>query len=157
MRIYRLCKEAYSASVLTGDSGLFADGRWHTQGKRIVYCTSSEALAAVEVRVHIGAYLPKDTFVMHALEISESAVERLKVDALPAGCDAVPHTRSSQDIGDLWLSSQRSGALETPSIHSRTDRNVLLNPSHSQSRQTRIVDSWIYRFDARLFSLPLLR
>jgi RES domain-containing protein len=54
MRVFRLCKQLYSGTVLSGEGGLVVDGRWHSAGRRIVYAASSEALAVLEMRVHFG-------------------------------------------------------------------------------------------------------
>ena len=54
MRVFRLCKQLYSATVLSGEGGLVVDGRWHSAGRRIVYAANSEALAVLEIRVHLG-------------------------------------------------------------------------------------------------------
>jgi RES domain-containing protein len=60
VHVYRLCKEIYSTDVLEGQGGLIVAGRWHSQGRRIVYCASSEALAVLELRVHLGSYVGHD-------------------------------------------------------------------------------------------------
>lgn len=151
MLIYRLCKKRYSANLLAGDGGMHADGRWHTQGRPIVYCASSESLAVLELRVHIGAFLPRDSYAMHEIELNDSFVERYDPALLPAGWDAVPHSRISQAIGDAWLEKMESPALRVPSIHSRTEYNVLLNPAHSLASSFSNQRNWTYQFDPRMF------
>jgi RES domain-containing protein len=152
MRIFRLCKERYSAAVLSGEGGLYADGRWHSQGHPIVYCASAESLAVLELRVHIGNFLPRERFIMHAIEVPDALVETLDPDRLPAGWNAVPHSHVSQALGDAWLTQRRSVALHVSSIHSSTEFNVLLNPSHQQSSSISVGSAWAYRLDPRLFS-----
>jgi RES domain-containing protein len=56
-RLFRLCLTRFADSIWSGDGGLYADGRWHTAGNRIVYTASSLALAQLEVLVHI----PRDS------------------------------------------------------------------------------------------------
>lgn len=152
MRIFRLCKDRHSAGVLSGDDGLNADGRWHNQGRRIVYCASSETLAILELRVHIGNFLPHDPFVMHAIDVPDTLIETLVPALLPAGWNAVPHSGISQALGDDWLRQRRSAALRVPSIHSTTEFNVLLNPLHDQRASFTLGQAWPYRFDPRLFA-----
>ena len=98
MQIYRLCKERYSPTVLSGEGGLHADGRWHTQGQPIVYCASSEALAVLELRVHIGNFLPRDPFTMHAIDVPDSLIEPVTLDTLPAAWNAVPHSSNGMVV-----------------------------------------------------------
>lgn len=38
---------------LTGEGGLHASGRWHTQGRRVIYASEHPALAMVEVMAHL--------------------------------------------------------------------------------------------------------
>ena len=157
MLIYRLCKQRYSDTVLSGNGGLQADGRWHTQGRSVVYCTTSEALAVLELRVHVGNYLPRDTFVMHQIDIADAHLAVLDAAQLPEGWNAVPHSPVSQRVGDEWLAGNRSAALRVPSIHSSTEFNVLLNPQHPQHAETTVKRRWEYRFDVRMFTPALGR
>jgi RES domain-containing protein len=152
MKVFRLCKERYSASVLSGDGGRHADGRWHRQGRPIVYCAGSESLAILELRVHIGHFLPRERFVMHAIDLPDEAIELLSPAVLPTGWNSVPHSTISQDIGDAWLEQHRSAALQVPSIHSKTDCNVLVNPSHGNVVRVSVLDVRSYHFDPRLFA-----
>jgi RES domain-containing protein len=152
VRIYRLCKERYSANLLAGEGGMHADGRWPSQGRPIVYCATSESLAVLELRVHIGAFLPRDRYAMHEIEIKDSLIEHYDPAILPAGWDAVPHSSISQTIGDAWLEKLESPALRIPSIHSRTEHNVLINPVHNLASSFLIHRTWTYQFDPRMFS-----
>lgn len=155
MRIYRLlCKSLYSPSVLRGEGGLVADGRWHRLGAPIVYAASSESLAVLEVRVHVGNHLPKAPYTMHTIELPDELAEELDARILSQGWNAVPHTRVSQDFGAEWLKAQRSLALRLPSIHSRSDSTILINPAHPDATRVRIIHAEPYRFDARLFATP---
>jgi RES domain-containing protein len=151
VRGYRLCKTHYSTTVLEGEGGRVAAGRWHNRGQRIVYCASSEALAVLELRVHLGRFLPQDDYTMHAVEIPLDEVETLSSDALTKRWNAVPATAATRAIGDTWLESLRSLALRVPSIHSSSDTNILLNPAHPDRKQIRVVSRAPYTFDRRLF------
>lgn len=151
MRLYRLCKARYSGDVLGGEGGLTADGRWHTAGRRVVYCATSEALAVLEVRVHVGRFVPHHAYAMHVIDVPDRLIETLAPERVPAEWNAVPHTAASQAIGDAWLTRGRTPGLRVPSVHSRSDANVLLNPVHREHGRLRLVEAAPYRFDARLF------
>lgn len=151
MHIYRLCKKEYSEDLLQGEGGRLADGRWHTVGRRIVYCASAEALAILELRVHLGRYIPHSDYLMHTIEVSDECIESLPAKALEKGWNAVPHTAVSQAIGDEWLRSRRGLALRLPSVHSQSDTNILLNPEHPHIQHVRVLARSRYQFDRRLF------
>jgi RES domain-containing protein len=155
--IYRLCKQRYSATVLSGEGGLQADGRWHSQGRPIVYCATSEALAVLELRVHVGNYLPHDIYVMHEITVTNAHLQVLSDAQLVNGWNTVPHCAISQTIGNDWLIQNQSAALRVPSIHSSTEFNVLLNPLHADHRKVTVKRQWPYRFDARMFAAEAAR
>ena len=49
MRLWRISNHA----SLTGEGGLYASGRWHTRGQRVVYLADHPASALLEVMVHL--------------------------------------------------------------------------------------------------------
>jgi len=151
VHIYRLCKKEYSEGVLQGEGGRLADGRWHTVGRRIVYCASSEALAVLELRVHLGRYIPHSAYLMHTIDIPDDCIESLDPNALAKGWNAVPHTAVSQAIGDEWLKSGRGLALRVPSVHSQSDTTIPFNPDHPDIRRACVLARSGYEFDRRLF------
>ena len=151
MRVYRLCKRDYSATVLSGEGGLHADGRWQSAGRRIVYCGSSEALAILELRVRVGRFRPKAEYTMHVIEIPDRMALMAALDELPADGDLVPHAAASQRFGSDWLAARRSVALRVPSVHGRSDFNLLINPAHRSIASKGVLKSRAYSFDARLF------
>lgn len=153
MKVFRLCKERYSATVLSGDGGRHADGRWHRKGRPIVYCAGSEALAVLELRVHIGHFLPRERFILHALDVPDELIETFDPGLLSPGWNSVPASAVSQDLGDAWLADSRSAVLRVPSIHSKSDWNLLVNPGHPGASRVRIDDARPYDFDPRLFTL----
>ena len=153
MRVYRLAKAQYDAALLTGQGGLLADGRWHTAGRPVVYAASSEALAVLEVRVHLRRPLPAVAFTMHAIDVPDSLIEVLPTAELPADWHAVPPRGGSQAVGDRWLAGAHSLALRVPSIHSASDANLLINPLHRAAGRLVVAGSRPYAFDPRLFAV----
>ncbi|MGA7538034.1 MAG: RES family NAD+ phosphorylase [Steroidobacteraceae bacterium] len=154
MRLYRLCKEAHSADVLLGQGGLIDWGRWHSKGRRIVYCATVEALAVLEVRVNLGNERAAVRYVMHTIELPDDGVSPIAAELLPTNWNAVPSKAASQKIGNAWLSSGRSLGLRVPSVHSRTDFNVLLNPACADYDRVQVLNRYRYPFDDRLFAMP---
>jgi RES domain-containing protein len=150
VRFYRLCKRKYSPTVLSGQGALLVSGRWHSAGVPIVYCASSEALAVIEMRVNVGRFVPKEPFTMHAIEIAEELVDQFPLGRLPTNWHSVPPGLETQRIGDAWLASSTSLAMRVPSIHSRSDYTVLVNPGNASAPEIHVAASWPYDFDKRL-------
>jgi RES domain-containing protein len=126
-------------------------GRWHSRGRPVVYCASVEALAVLEVRVHLGSDLPRVPYLMHTVELPDDDLAVVPPKSLPRDWNAMTLRAGTQAIGDEWLASGRSLALRVPSVHSRTDYNVLLSPGHSGAGRVRIVGRYRYAFDRRMF------
>lgn len=151
VRLYRLVKHKYARQALAGRGGREADGRWHSAGRPIVYLASSEALAVLEVRVHLGSVVPADPYALLTIELPARLIEVLGREQCPRGWDAVPFGPASQRVGDRWLAGARGVALRVPSVHSGSDYNVLFNPLHAAASRARIVGRRRYAFDVRLF------
>lgn len=150
-RLYRLIKLKHARNALSGRGGLEADGRWHTAGRLIVYLASSEALAVLEVRVHLGSIAPKEPYVLLTVELPGGLVRELPRQRWPKRWDAVPFVAATQTLGDRWLASGEGAALRVPSVHSGSDFNVLLNPAHAEASRAQIIGRTRYEFDTRLF------
>jgi RES domain-containing protein len=154
MRAFRLCKQIYSDTMLSGEGGLVVDGCWHSAGRRIVYAASSEALAVLETRVHLGRFVPRAPYGMHVIEVPDELIKVLSALALKETWNAVPSTAHTRQIGDKWLRGNSAPVLSVPSIHSATDRNVLLNPAHPAASGIVLIRVEPYAFDRRLFNPP---
>ena len=153
MRVFRLCKRVYSETVLSGEGGPVVDGRWHSRGSRIVYTASCEALAVLETRVHIGRFVPRAPYAIHEIEIPDAQIQMLAQAEVTRQWDSVPATKQTRRIGDEWLRVNSALALSVPSIHTATDRNILVNPAHTAASDIEIVDVRPYQFDDRLFAV----
>lgn len=151
IRLYRLAKQKHARNVLSGRGGLEADGRWHTAGRLIVYLASSEALAVLEVRVHLGSLIPKDPYVLVTVDMPARLLHELPRQRFPRRWESVPFVAATQQLGDRWIASGEGGALRVPSVHSSSDFNVLLNPAHKDAGRIKLVSRVRYEFDARLF------
>ncbi|MGC2529791.1 MAG: RES family NAD+ phosphorylase [Candidatus Acidiferrum sp.] len=137
--------------TLDGGGGLYASGRWHTEGRRIVYLAETPASALVEVLVHLEldpAHLPKSYRLLKA-----EAPEGLSVNTI-AGV-GLPRNWSSDQIstrtaGDEWLASRATVLLRVPSVIVPETFNVLLNPEHAEAGRIHVLWSEEYPWDARL-------
>lgn len=136
---------------LAGDGALRASGRWHTRGRRIVYCAQSPAVALLEVLVHFEIEirdLPARYRLLKLEARDDLEVEQLSRDQLPT--DWVEHTDVTRAAGDAWLTKRRSPLLLVPSAVVPETHNVLLNPAHSHADRIIIVQVSDHAIDPRL-------
>ena len=151
MRVWRVARAARArtgAEAFDGSGGLHGPGRWHSAGRRVVYTARSESLAKLETLAH---FRPNEAPALVLVEatIPEDAIVRLD-SPLPAGWDAVPESEVLRAIGDAWLNQGGALCLEVPSVHSRTEMNVLVNPAHASFARIVIAEAVPFALDLRL-------
>jgi len=136
---------------LAGEGALRTPGRWHTRGRRVVYCAQSPAAALLEILVHFETDiqgLPVRYRLLRIEAPGDVNVERVAVDELPA--DWPEKTEVTRAIGDGWLINGSAALLSVPSAIVPETFNVLLNPAHPDARRIVIVQSGEYAIDSRL-------
>jgi RES domain-containing protein len=140
---------ASNHASLDGAGGLRASGRWHSLGKRIVYCAPNPATALLEILVHAEIDVQDIPVPIRYLEIeAPDSISAESVDASAA--IAGWQKEKSRRAGDEWLSSKRTALLRVPSVIVPATWNILINPAHPESSQIRIVRTHKHAFDRRL-------
>jgi RES domain-containing protein len=142
---------ASNHSTLDGGGGLGAPGRWHTQGRRVVYCAPNPATALLEVLVHAKVDIEDIPAKFLYLEIE--VPDTLSIDNVDPG--TLGHKwpadlTGTRRAGDRWLRSGRTALLRVPSVIVPATWNVLLNPLHPESAQVRVLRVHSHAIDPRL-------
>ena len=151
MRFWRICRRRYAADARSGEGARLVGGRWNSRGVRVVYASTSLALAAVETFVNLEPnLLPKDLVSIEG-EIPEGVeLGRLDTRELPAGwCEN--RDESLRRFGDEWIRAGQTVALLVPSAAIHGEWNVLLNPLHPHFSKLRFGEPQPFEFDARMF------
>jgi RES domain-containing protein len=134
---------------LSGTGGLRAAGRWHSQGRRIVYLADHESSALLEMLVHMDRDLIPASYQLLRIVVPDD----IAIQAVDA--ELPPHWRTqtltSRGIGDRWLDRAGSALLRVPSAISAKGNNYLLNPSHLDSARIVVAEVIKAPFDPRLF------
>ncbi len=99
---------------MTGSGGLFAPGRWHSQGQRVVYSSSSLALATLELFVNLQNRRQLGRYVKSRVLIPEGLVRELGADPTAAFVRD-PDGFDARGYGDAWLEGKESCVLRMPS------------------------------------------
>lgn len=140
-----------SHTNLTGAGGLKASGRWHTRGRRILYCAPNPSTALLEVLVHLEIDVEDVPLTLNYLEIvapDDISETSLDLKKLP------PRWRERQDrtqaIGDEWLRSAETALLRVPSALVPETWNTLVNPAHPDSKGLKIARVHKKAVDPRL-------
>src|SRR5579863_1182400 len=151
MRIWRICRERYAAESFNGNGARLFGGRWNSPGTPMVYASSSLALAAIELFVHLEPnQQPADLVSVAAMLPDGEPAQRLEPEQLPPAwwTDEFEPLRA---LGDRWIREKTSLAIEVPSAALRMEWNVLVNPLHPKIADLKIDAPQPFHFDARMF------
>lgn len=135
---------------LSGIGGLRAAGRWHSQGRRIVYLAEHPSSALLEMLVHMDRDLIPPTYQLLRIAIPDDiAIEAIGSDLSQ---DWRTQTMLSREIGDRWLDRSMNALLQVPSAISAQGANFLLNPAHPDAMRVGVVEVIQAPFDPRLLA-----
>lgn len=151
MQFWRICRQRYAAEATRGEGARLYGGRWNSRGVRVVYASTSLALAAVETFVNLEPNLRPADLVSIQGEIPDGVqIGGVDLNALP---ERWYETRdeSLRQFGDDWVRSGQSVALLVPSAAIRGEWNVLLNPVHAEFTKINFGVPERFEFDLRMF------
>ncbi|MEE2025110.1 RES family NAD+ phosphorylase [Alkalimonas mucilaginosa] len=130
MLLYRLVHQKWAAQAFDGEGARLYGGRWNSKGNTCIYTAGSEALAILEVLVHLNNRVALKQFRLFQLSLPDDALLSLSSQHLPANWQMQPASAETANIGDSWLQEQASLALVVPSVLAPREHNILLNPAH---------------------------
>ncbi len=136
---------------LAGDGALGTPGRWHSRGRRVVYCAQSPAAALLEILVHFEIDIQDLPVRYRLLKIEapdDVRVERVAVDDLPVNWAQT--TEVTREFGERWLVKGSAALLSVPSAIVPETFNILLNPAHQDAKRIVVVQTGEYAIDPRL-------
>jgi RES domain-containing protein len=118
--------------IFDGTGAALFGGRWNSPGRAAIYAATSYAGAMLERLVHAGTgRIPKNQKAVLISIPARVSVEEWPGQRLPAGWDAEDNV-ASRTFGDAWLAERRSAVLIVPSVVSKYENNVVINPAHPQ-------------------------
>lgn len=142
MDLWRLYRAAHGPG-LDGAGGLYAAGRWHRLGRRVIYFGASPAIVVLEKLAHVDpAALPGDLLLGHFA--GEPSVEAV-TEPLDLGDAAACRAR-----GERFLAAARACALRVSSIVLPEETHYLVNALHREASGITLVSERSFFFDERL-------
>ena len=150
MQVYRISKHKYSED-LSGTGAGIGGGRWNLKDFKVVYTSSSRALATLEVLVHISAGIMPASMALTVLYIPDDSISFLDEALLKEGWDSIVQADYLKSIGTAWLMQGKTLTFRAPSAVVKGEYNFLLNPAHSRMKEVKILTMDSYKFDERLF------
>lgn len=150
MTAWRIVRSRHVATAFSGIGAEQYGGRFNSIGRKLLYCAGSISLALLELLVQANRRERLTDYVCTSITFDDAAVEFVESESLPAGWNARPYERASQDFGDQWLDAQRSLVLSVPSIVNPYERNYLINPLHPRFKEIETGEPFPAPFDPRL-------
>lgn len=144
----------YTAEDLAGIGAEATGGRWNRKGTRMVYASTSRALACLETLAHLGSGdLPLNRYLV-AITVPGSAWRARTVfgPATHVGWDAEPAGLVSFDWGTAWAGGGSTLLADVPSVIVPEESNVLISPRHPDAAILGAVKARRWTYDARLRS-----
>lgn len=152
--VWRIVKSRHAPAAFDGEGARLAGGRWNPRGAAMVYTSECAALAVLEVLAHLQNASVLTAYSLLSVELAARDIERLDPASLPPRWRAYPALPELQAIGERWLLSARSLALQVPSAVVDEHANYLLNPAHPHAATLRPSPPRPFELDLRLLRAP---
>ena len=108
------------------------EGRWHAKGQEVIYASEHYGTAMLEKLVHYNGVLPPNQHFVEIRIPSGTSYESVTKDSLDGWQNQ--DGSKSREFGSKWIKECRSAILFVPSVVSREEANVLVNPNHEHAR-----------------------
>jgi RES domain-containing protein len=149
IRVWRICRAVHAAEAFSGEGARRFGGRWNSRGVLIAYTSTSLALAAIQLFVHLEPNLaPDDLVAVSATLPAGEPARTIRISDLPPEWRSGDPTRR---IGGEWIESRSSLALRVPSAPIPREWNILINPLHPRMAEMTIDAPEPFVFDERMF------
>lgn len=112
---WRIVKRKHARTAFTGEGARLYGGRWNSLGSSMVYTAESQALAALEMVIHLESSDLLDHYVLFKIGIDESLVTIIAPSELPRNWRVDPPPMKVREIGDSWVTAGTSAVLQVPS------------------------------------------
>ena len=153
LAVWRIVRRRRSAAAFDGEGARLHPGRWNLPGTRMAYTSTSLALAALELLVHVAPEeAPADLVAIRADLPEGVEIAAREPASLPAGWRDYPAPESTQRLGTAWAERNETVALALPSAVVPSEWNVLLNPLHPDFARLRLGRAEPFLLDPRLSS-----
>ena len=117
---------------------------------RVVYTTSSIALAVLEVLAYRKAKKPLVPRHLFEVTLEEDQVRWLRPDELPEDWNSYPYPEGTRVLGDAWVGAGETVGLAVPSVLAPPEVNVMLNCSHPDFALSKVIGPKLFPVNPRL-------
>lgn len=147
MLVYRIVHKRYADSLFA--SGL--EGRWNSEGKKVLYTAESISLAYLETLAHRkGLGFNKDFKIMVIKIPSNAEIQTVESSDLSKSWRDFRNYSDCQKIGNAWFDAYEKLCLKVPSAVVPENWNVVINTFHKDFKKVKLIDVLDFEPDDRL-------
>lgn len=147
MLVYRIVHKKYANTLFA--SGL--EGRWNSEGKKVLYTAESVSLAYLETLAHRkGLGFNKDFRIM-VIEIpNQIEFQTVETSELSKNWRNFRNYSDCQKIGNDWFDADEKLCLKVPSAVVPENWNLVINTFHKDFKKVKLIDVLDFESDDRL-------
>lgn len=146
MLVFRIAHKKYAQNLSV--SGL--SGRWNSDGKLVLYTCENISLCLLENMIYrVGTGFNHDYKIM-IIETAIESVEEINCKKLPKNWRDIQSYSELQKMGDFWYDQQKNLMLKVPSSLLPENYNIIINTTHLDFKNVKLVDVVDYEPDERL-------
>lgn len=138
MIVYRIVHKLYSKELYA--PGM--EGRWNSDGKKVIYTAESVALAFLENMVRRQGVGFNSDFKTMIIDIPDDLkIQPVKVSELTKGWRSFTNYSKCQSIGNDWYDKGEKPVLKVPSAVLPEEFNYVINATHVQFKKVQLIDT----------------
>jgi RES domain-containing protein len=150
MLAYRIVFKKYSKKLIA--PGI--PGRWNGNGRKVIYCAESVALAFLENMIRRQGVGFNQDFKTMILEIPDDLkMDTVRPDKLPAGWRGFTDYSVCQAIGNTWYDAGSIPILKVPSAVLPESFNYVINSLHPGFKKIKLIQVTTFIPDERIETL----
>jgi RES domain-containing protein len=128
---YRIGDPNDACPIYDSEGARLFPGRWNTETSPIIYTSEHYSTAMLEKLVQANSIMPSNQHYIR-ITIPNGMSYEIFQTARYSGWDA-KNESICKAFGQAWYDQQRTAILLVPSIPARLERNILINPVHSDA------------------------
>lgn len=147
-----MLRRKYARAPFDGEGAYRYGGRWSSPGTRLSYASEHQSLAMLEYFVHLDKDDPPTDLVLVTAEVPHGlAWDQIDVDELPRNWRDPAAPPQLARLGDEFAQRRDHCLLLVPSVLTRDESNVLINPDHPDFRRIVVREPEPLAYDPRMF------
>ncbi len=147
MLVYRIVHKRYAETLFA--SGL--EGRWNSEGKKVLYTADSVSLAYLENMAHRRGFGFNNDFRIMVINIpSEAPFYEVNLSRLSKNWRSFRNYGECQKIGNEWFDRSEFLCMKVPSAVVPENRNIVINTFHKEYKKVKLIEVLDFYPDTRL-------